>query len=91
MLHTESLAGSARQNRLLAALPEIEWERVQRNLKLVSMPLGDAVYESGAHLDHVYFPTTSIVSLLYVMAGCVGRDRGRRQRRPGGCCVVHGR
>jgi CRP-like cAMP-binding protein len=68
MLHTESLAGSGRQNRLLAALPEIEWERVQRNLKLVSMPLGDAVYESGAHLDHVYFPTTSIISLLYVMA-----------------------
>ena len=68
MLHTESLAGSARQNRLLAALPEIEWERLQRNLKLVSMPLGDAVYESGAHLDHVYFPTMSIISLLYVMA-----------------------
>src|SRR3984893_5908976 len=68
MLHTESLAGPARQNRLLAALPEIEWERVQRNLKPVSMPLGEAVYESGAHLDHVYFPTTSIISLLYVMA-----------------------
>src|SRR6202521_5374305 len=68
MLHTESLAGSARQNRLLGAPPEIEWERLQRNLKLVSMPLGDAVYESGAHLDHVYFPTTSIISLLYVMA-----------------------
>jgi CRP-like cAMP-binding protein len=68
MQHAESVAGSARQNRLLAALPEIEWERVQRNLKPVPMPLGEAVYESGAHLDHVYFPTTSIISLLYVMA-----------------------
>jgi CRP-like cAMP-binding protein len=67
-MHAEPVAGPARQNRLLGALPDVEWERVQRHLKPVSMPLGEAVYESGAHLDHVYFPTTAIVSLLYVMA-----------------------
>jgi CRP-like cAMP-binding protein len=56
-----------RQNRLLAALPEAEWARWQQHLELVSMPLGKALYESGGKLSHVYFPTTAIVSLLYVM------------------------
>jgi CRP-like cAMP-binding protein len=55
-------------NRLLAALPEAEWLRIEPHLKPVQLALGDAVYESGARLDHVYFPTTAIVSLLYVMA-----------------------
>jgi CRP-like cAMP-binding protein len=41
--------------------------RLKPRLELVSMPLGDALYESGTHLSHVYFPTNSIVSLLYVM------------------------
>jgi CRP-like cAMP-binding protein len=41
--------------------------RLQPSLELVSMPLGDALYESGTHLSHVYFPTTAIISLLYVM------------------------
>jgi CRP-like cAMP-binding protein len=59
---------SPRTNRLLAALPEPEWQRIEPNLKAVQLPLGDAVYESGARLDHVYFPTTAIISLLYVMA-----------------------
>jgi CRP-like cAMP-binding protein len=66
--HIASLADDPGQNKLLAALPDNEWERVLRNLKPVSMPLGEALYESGAQLDHVYFPTTSIISLLYVMA-----------------------
>ena len=48
-------------------LPEAEWARVAPHLVLVDMPLGQVVYESGDRLDHVYFPTTSIVSLLYVM------------------------
>jgi CRP-like cAMP-binding protein len=55
-------------NRLLAVLPAIERERVYPGLELVSMPLGRVLYESGSQLDHVYFPTDSIVSLLYVMA-----------------------
>jgi len=56
-----------KKNHLLAALPETEWNRVQPQLELIPMPLGKALYESGDKLRHVYFPTTSIVSLLYVM------------------------
>jgi CRP-like cAMP-binding protein len=56
-----------RNNFLLAALPDPEWRRWQQLLEKVEMPLGEVLYESGATLTHVYFPTTSIVSLLYVM------------------------
>ncbi|HEV8520805.1 MAG TPA: Crp/Fnr family transcriptional regulator, partial [Burkholderiales bacterium] len=55
------------QNRLLAALPAEEYRRVLGHLELVSMPLGWAVYEADGPQGYVYFPTTSIVSLLYVM------------------------
>jgi len=60
-------AAHARKNLLLAALPPEEWERWGPQLEPVDMPLGQVVYESGATLTHVYFPTTTIVSLLYVM------------------------
>jgi CRP-like cAMP-binding protein len=56
-----------KKNRLLAALPEDEWQRWLPELELVEMPLGEVLYESGGTLSHVYFPTTAIVSLLYVM------------------------
>src|SRR5205823_3092888 len=56
-----------KQNLLLAALSPAELKRLRRNLEPVEMPLGDVVYESGRHQDHVYFPTTCIVSLLYVL------------------------
>jgi CRP-like cAMP-binding protein len=52
---------------LLAALPETEWTRWYALLEAVEMPLGQVLYEPGAGLSHVYFPTTAIVSLLYVM------------------------
>ena len=55
------------QNLLLAALPEAEYARLQSKLELIEMPLGWALYESGGQLSYMYFPTTSIVSLLYVM------------------------
>ncbi len=55
------------KNLLLAALSPTELKRLRRHLEPVDMPLGSAVYESGRHLDHVYFPTTCIVSLLYVL------------------------
>jgi CRP-like cAMP-binding protein len=58
---------SPTQNHLLAALPAAEFERLSPHLELVPMPLGEALCESGARLDYVYFPTTSIVSLLYVL------------------------
>jgi len=56
-----------RRNQLLAVLPEPEWMRWKPYLETVDMPLGKVLYESGKRLSHVYFPTTSIVSLLYVM------------------------
>jgi len=55
------------QNHLLAALPAKEFARLSPDLELVPMPLGEVIYESGVQLRHVYFPTTAIVSLLYVM------------------------
>ncbi len=54
-------------NDLLAALPEPEWQRWLPRLEWVSLPLGHVLYESGSTLEHVYFPTTAIVSLLYVL------------------------
>ena len=54
-------------NHLLAALPAEEWARWLPQLEHVAMPLGEVLYEAGGTLSHVYFPTTAIVSLLYVM------------------------
>jgi CRP-like cAMP-binding protein len=56
-----------RDNHLLAALPPEERERLFPHLKLVPLPLGMVLYESGAALRHIYFPINSIVSLLYVL------------------------
>ena len=56
-----------RQNHLLAALPVADWERWLPALEPVDMPLGEVLYESGVAMAHVYFPTTSIASLLYVL------------------------
>lgn len=55
------------QNHLLAALPAEARERLFPRLRLVDLPLGQVIYESGDSLHHVYFPTNAIVSLLYVM------------------------
>jgi CRP-like cAMP-binding protein len=55
------------QNHLLAALPAEEWARWQPALEPIDMPLGAVLYESGMTMSHVVFPTTSIVSLLYVL------------------------
>src|SRR5918994_3950545 len=56
------------QNHLLAALSPADFGRLKPSLKLVPMPLGDVLYESGSQQRRVYFPTTAIVSLLYMMA-----------------------
>ena len=55
------------QNHLLAALPTEDYQRISHHIEYVEMPLGKVLYESGGLLHYVYFPTTSIVSLLYVM------------------------
>jgi len=59
---------SPSQNHLLAALSTAEFEPLTAHLELVPMPLGEFLYEPGTQLQHAYFPTTSIVSLHYVMA-----------------------
>ena len=56
-----------KQSHLLNALPAADFERLLPDLELVQLPLGSAIYESGKEQEYVYFPSTSIVSLLYVM------------------------
>ena len=58
---------SPRQNQLLAALPAASYERLLPHLEHVPLEFGSVVYESGSHQGYVYFPTSSIVSLLYLM------------------------
>ena len=62
-----SLPHSPNQNHLLAALPTAEFERLAAHLELVPMALGEVLYEPDGQMQHAYFPTTSIVSLHYVM------------------------
>jgi len=62
------------QNRLLAVLPAAEFERLAPHLELVPMRLGDCLYEPGGQLQHVYFPTTAIVSLLYILESGVSAE-----------------
>ena len=71
----------ALKNYLLAALPGEDFTRVISHLEPVSFNLGDVLYESGEKMDYVYFPTTAIISLLYIMEnggtaeiGIVGND-----------------
>jgi CRP-like cAMP-binding protein len=58
---------SPSQNHLLAALPTAEFEPLASHLELVTLALGDMLYEPGGQLRHAYFPTSAIVSLHYVM------------------------
>jgi CRP-like cAMP-binding protein len=71
----------ALENRLLAALPSKAYERLSPSLEWITFALGEVVYESGAHMQYVYFPTTSHISLLYTMIdgstaemGLVGKE-----------------
>ena len=68
-------------NHLLAKLPADDFVRVQSNLKSISFKLGDVLYESGDKMGYAFFPTTAIISMLYVMEngrtaeiGVVGND-----------------
>jgi CRP-like cAMP-binding protein len=61
-------AGDPRENRLLAALPDIEWRRVLPNLEPMELPDGEILCELTSRLMHAYFPTTSIISLQYTTA-----------------------
>jgi CRP-like cAMP-binding protein len=68
--------GEPVENRLLAALPVDEYERLMPSLQPVSFSLGQVLYEFGGQLDYVYFPTTSIVSLLYTMENGSSAEMG---------------
>ncbi len=65
--HTPPSPVGPRRNHLLASLPDAEWARWLPALEPVDLPLGMVLYEPGNTLSHLYFPTTAIVSLLYVM------------------------
>ena len=56
-----------KKNHLLAALRAGDYARLLPDLKLTRMTLGELVYERGVAMDYVYFPTTCMISLLYVM------------------------
>jgi len=64
MENAMALESNPRENRLLSMLPDLDRERLLPHLERVELPLGKVLYESGSRLSHVYFPTTSIVSLL---------------------------
>jgi CRP-like cAMP-binding protein len=68
MVKSAAAAQSPKHNHLLAALPEDAYDALLPSLEAIVMPLGLSVYESGGAQGYVYFPTTSIVSLLYVLA-----------------------
>lgn len=65
-----------KKNHLLAALPREEYERIIPHLGRVSFALGEVVYESGAQMEHIYFPTTAIISLLYMMENGSSAEMG---------------
>jgi len=80
-MSTTANTNDASKNHLLAALPADEFARVKPKLEQLSYKLGDVLYESGDRIDYVYFPTTMIISMLYVMEngataeiGVVGND-----------------
>lgn len=60
-------ADQSERNHLLAALPAADFERLKPHLELIPMPLGDVLYESGGRLSHVFFPTSTIISLHYIL------------------------
>jgi CRP-like cAMP-binding protein len=75
------MPGNLAANRLLAALPGAVYERLRPALESTSLALGEGVYDCGKPMTHVYFPTTSVVSLIYTMEdgataemGLVGKE-----------------
>ncbi len=55
------------RNRLLGSLPAADYQQLLPHLELVSLPLGETLYDPGEQLHHAYFPTTAIVSLQYIL------------------------
>jgi CRP-like cAMP-binding protein len=81
MIAVASNSNIALKNYLLAALPAADFARVESKLEAVSLKLGEVLYEAGDKLEYVHFPTTAIISLLYIMEngataeiGVIGND-----------------
>ena len=75
-MHTTKEARDAAGNKILASLPREDYERILPHLSPVAFKLGEVVYESGARMEHIYFPTTAIISLLYVMENGSSAEMG---------------
>jgi CRP-like cAMP-binding protein len=67
MPSSKSPGANPRNNQLLAALPKEDWLRWKNVLEIVDLPLGQVLYEPGDAITSMVFPTTAIVSMLYVM------------------------
>src|SRR6185503_21032639 len=68
--------GSPSENRLLAALPPAEYESLRPHLEQVSFSLGESVYQADLQMNHIFFPTTCIISLLYTMENGASAEIG---------------
>lgn len=68
------------KNRLLAMLPREEYERILPHLGHVSFSLGEVVYESGGRMSYIYFPSTAVISLLYMMENGSSAEMGMAGR-----------
>jgi CRP-like cAMP-binding protein len=75
-VNTLTLPQQSCRNRLLAKLPVEEYERLAPHLEAVSFDLGDIIYQSGGHIDYIYFLTDCIVSLLYTMENGMSAEIG---------------
>ena len=75
-MYTLPQAFDATQNLLLSALPPVELEYLLPHLQRVTLSLGQIVYEPGVRIDYCYFPTDSVVSLLYTMQDGMTAEMG---------------
>lgn len=64
-LNKDELLPSPKLNHILASLPAADYERILPDLKLIDMPLGWTMSESGDHINYLDFPVSGIVSLMY--------------------------
>lgn len=75
-MNASTLPQSSCRNRLLAKLPVEEYERLAPHLQAVKFDLGDIIYQSGGHINYIYFLTEGIVSLLYTMENGMSAEIG---------------
>jgi hypothetical protein len=62
------------RNKLLAALPEFEWDRICRHLDPIDVSVGKTLCEAESRLDYAYFPTTAVISIVIGTADGVSTE-----------------